>query len=66
VFHLWRGRTPVDLPIYVLTGIIGFFLGQTLGDVIGLNVMLVGPIHVIEATVVSLTSLFFIYWLKIK
>ena len=66
LFHLWRGQNPVDLLIYVLTGIVGFGLGQALGDLIGLDLMRIGPIHFVEATIVSWASLFLIYWLKIK
>jgi hypothetical protein len=65
-FHLWRGKSLIDLPIYLLTGVIGFVLGQAFGDIIGFNIALIGPIHILEATAVSWLSLFLIYWLKIK
>lgn len=66
LFHLWRGRSPIDLPIYLLTGVIGFALGQALGDLIGIDIALIGTIHILEATLASWLSLFLIYWLKIK
>ncbi|MBN1994843.1 MAG: hypothetical protein JW953_19250 [Anaerolineae bacterium] len=66
LFHLWRGKTALDLPVYLLTGVIGFGLGQILGDVLGVDLLLLGPIHVVEATLVGWGCLFLIYWLKIK
>lgn len=65
VFHLWRGRNLRDLLIYFLTGIVGFGLGQTLAALMGLNIALIGTVHVAEATVVSWISLFLVHWLKI-
>ena len=66
VFYLWRGKTIRDLAIYFLTGIIGFGLGQIIGNGIALNVFQIGAIHLVEATVVSWISLFLIQWLKIS
>ena len=66
LFHLWRGHNVRDLIIYFLTGIIGFGLGQGLGNLLGLNVLMLGPLHLAEATLGSLISLFIIQWLKIK
>lgn len=65
LFHLWRGKTVRDLVIYFLTGIIGFGLGQGVGNLLGLELFLIGPLHVVEATIVSWISLFVIQWLKI-
>ena len=65
LFHLWRGKTLRDLPIYFFTGVIGFGLGQALGNLIGLTIVLIGPVHIAEATIVSWTGLFLIHWLKI-
>jgi hypothetical protein len=65
LFHLWRGQSIRDLIIYFLMGIIGFGLGQGLGNLMGVNLLLIGPLHIIEATVASWVSLFAIQWLKI-
>ncbi len=65
LFHLWRGKTIRDLLIYFPSGIIGFGLGQMVGTLLGLNFMLIGPIHVFEATLISWISLFIIQWLKV-
>jgi hypothetical protein len=66
LFHLWRGKSIRDLLIYFLTGIIGFGVGQGLADLSGFTLLLLGPIHIVEATIVSWASLFVIQWLRIK
>ena len=66
LFHLWRGKSIRDLIIYFLAGIIGFGLGQWLANLLDFNFMLVGPVHIVEATIVSWLSLFVIQWLRIK
>jgi hypothetical protein len=65
LFHLWQGKTIRDLVIYFLTGIVGFGLGQVLGNLIELNTFLIGPLHIVEATLVSCLSLFIMKWLKV-
>ena len=65
IFHLWRGKSVKDLVIYLITGIIGFIIGQALGNLLGLRIFLIGPLHIIEATVISWVSLFVAQWLKI-
>ncbi len=65
LFHLWRGKSFQDLVIYFFAGIIGFVLGQALGNLIGLDFFLIGPLHVAEATIVSWANLFIVQWLKI-
>lgn len=65
LFYLWRGKGMQDLVIYFLTGVIGFGLGQGLGNLSGLNTFLIGPLHLVEATLVSWLSLFIMRWLKV-
>ena len=65
IFHLWRGKSVKDLVIYLITGIIVFIIGQALGNLLGLRIFLIGPLHIIEATVISWISLFVAQWLKI-
>jgi hypothetical protein len=65
LFHLWRGKKIRELVIYFLTGIIGFGIGQAVGNVLGLNVFLIGPLHIVEASVMSWVCLFVIQWLKV-
>ena len=65
LFHLWQGKTIRDLVIYFLTGIIGFGIGQGLGNLLGWNVFLIGSVHIVEASIISWVSLFIIKWLKV-
>jgi hypothetical protein len=65
VFHLWRGQGFKDLAIYLIAGIIGFILGQAVGNLLGLSFFLIGPLHFIEATILSWVGLFVAQWLKI-
>lgn len=65
LFHLWRGKSLRDLIIYFLTGIIGFGLGQGFGNLMGFSFLLVGTLHIIEATIACWAGLFVIQWLKI-
>ncbi len=66
VFYLWLGQGFQDLVIYLLTGLAGFIFGQAVGNLAGLELFLIGPLHVVEATVISWASLFIIKWLKIE
>ena len=65
IFHLWRGKNVKDLVIYFFAGIIGFIIGQALGNLWGVKIFMIGPLHIIEATVISWASLFVAQWLKI-
>ena len=65
IFHLWRGKTFQDLVIYFVTGIVGFIFGQIIGNLLGLEVFIIGPLHMAEATIMSWISLFVMQWLKI-
>jgi hypothetical protein len=65
LFHLWQGKTMRDLAIYFLTGIIGFGLGQGLGNLLGLDIFLIGPLHIIEASALSWLCLWMMKWLKV-
>jgi uncharacterized membrane protein YfcA len=65
LFHLWRGKTLRDLIIYLLTGIIGVGLGQAIGNLIDTGILMVGPLHLVEATFAGWLSLFIMDWLKV-
>lgn len=65
LFHLWRGRSIKDLLIFLLAGIVGFGLGQIAGNLIAFDLLRLGPIYLLEATLVSWVALFLAQWLKI-
>jgi hypothetical protein len=65
LFHLWRGKTFRDLATYLGIGVIGFALGQGVGILLGFDQWLIGPLHMVEASLLSWGSLFLVQWLKI-
>jgi hypothetical protein len=65
LFHLWRGRAFRELLLYLAAAIVGFGLGELAGDAIGLRIFMVGPLHVIEASLASWGMLFIARWLKV-
>jgi hypothetical protein len=65
LFHLWRGRTLGELPLFLLAALVGFVLGELAGDAIGLDILTIGPIHVVEASLGSWVALFIARWLKV-
>jgi hypothetical protein len=65
LFHLWRGRTFRELPLYLIAAIVGFGLGNLAGDAIGLNIFMIGSLHIVEASLVSWLILFVARWLKV-
>jgi thiamine transporter ThiT len=65
LFHLWRGRTFRELPLYLIASGLGFALGQLAGNLFGLDIFTIGPIHIIEASLGSWVTLFIARWLKV-
>lgn len=65
LFHLWRGKTFRDLATFLGIGVVGFALGQGVGILLGFDQWLIGPLHVVEASLLSWGSLFLVQWLKI-
>ena len=65
LFHLWRGKSFRDLPVYIVTAIVGFALGHVVGEIINLDVFTIGRLHVVEATLVSWGLMFIGNWLKV-
>ncbi|MBI4785765.1 MAG: hypothetical protein HY782_01800 [Chloroflexi bacterium] len=58
VFYLVFGRGWARIPLYWVTGLAGFALGQWLGSSIGLSLFNIGPVNLVEGTLVSWASLF--------
>jgi hypothetical protein len=65
LYNLWRAGTMRDLLFYAIAAWVGFGLGQLAGWLIGLNWLMVGPLHVIEATLLSWGLLFLASWLRL-
>ena len=65
LFHVWKGKTVKDLLIYLAAGLIGFGLGQLVGNTLDLRIFMIGQIHVVEASLMCWLILFIAKWLKI-
>ena len=64
-FHIWKGKNVADILYYCTAGIIGFTLGQFLANFFGWTLLLVGPIHILEASVTAWVALFLARWLRV-
>jgi hypothetical protein len=62
-FHLWQGGRARWLLLYLLSGWVGFAVGQVVGELVGFNMLSVGELHVLSASLGSLIALFTARWL---
>jgi hypothetical protein len=65
LFHVWQGRRLRQLLIYIAAAIIGFALGQVTGEIAGLNVAMVGRLHLLEGSLVSGLALCVAWWARL-
>lgn len=56
-FHLIVGGGARHLALYLLSGWIGFALGQSLGDLLGISVVRIGQINFVAASLGALLAL---------
>jgi len=64
LFNLWQGGSVRDLALYLIAGWLGFVVGELLGDWMGLDVFMIGEVHVAEAILTCVLLLFLARWLK--
>jgi hypothetical protein len=57
IFFIIFGQGWFRFTIYWVISVVGFFLGQWIGGLLGLAVFNVGEVHFVEGTVVSCASL---------
>lgn len=65
-FHLWQGGGARRLALYLLAGWLGFALGHFLGNLLGLQFVMIGQLNFITATVGSALALVLARWLAIS
>ena len=64
-FHAWQGKTAGDIFYYFPVGVIGFGLGQIAANFLGWNLLLLGPLHILEASAGAWLLLFLARWLRV-
>ena len=64
LFNIWQGGSARDLLIYLLACWLGFAMGELAGDFAGLDILMIGEIHLLEGTAGSLLLLFLAKWSK--
>jgi hypothetical protein len=65
-FHWWRGGGARRLALYLLAGWLGFALGQIVGTVLGLTLVMIGPLNFLTATLGSFLALGLAHFLAIS
>ena len=62
-FHLLFGGRLAKLVLYLLAAWLGFAIGQWVGGLLDLNILKVGPIHTLFASLGSWLALLLSHWL---
>lgn len=65
LFNLWQGGSAKDLLLYLLACWLGFGIGELAGDLLGLDVLMIGQIHVMEGTIGAWLLLLVVRWLRV-
>ncbi len=60
LFHLWTGRSRRDLLLFLIAAALGFALGQWVGRSLQLDILRIGHLYTLEATLASLLALFLV------
>ena len=66
VFHLLLGGPPRKLLLYVLTSWIGFALGHFVADLLGIETLKLGAIHLLAASIGSWLALILSWFLSTR
>lgn len=64
LFNLWQGGSARDLLLYLLAAWLGFALGELIGDLVGLDILMIGQVHTAEGGLACGLLLFLARWLK--
>lgn len=52
LFHLLWGKKWRELVLYWFAGLVGFSIGQVIGNALGLEILLLGQVRLLEGTLV--------------
>jgi uncharacterized membrane protein YeaQ/YmgE (transglycosylase-associated protein family) len=64
LFQIWKGRSTVDLLLYEVAGLLGFFAAQVLAASLGWTFLMIGQVHPVEGILGCVLALFLARWLK--
>lgn len=65
LFHLFRGGGPGRLLFYLFLSWFGFWIGQIFAELLNINILNIGPLHVGLASAGSLIFLLIGHWLSL-
>ena len=65
IFYVVKGRALIELAIFCGVSLFGFATGELAAHALRLNILMVGEVHVIEATLGSIAFIFVARWLKV-
>jgi uncharacterized membrane protein YeaQ/YmgE (transglycosylase-associated protein family) len=65
LFHLWRGGNAGRLLLYLLLAWIGFWVGQLIGNFLGVTFDTLGQLHLFFSILGSVVFLAVGYWLSL-
>ncbi len=63
-FHLVLGGPARRILLYVLSAWVGFALGHFLGDLLAINLLKLGPVHLFSASLGAWIALIASWWLS--
>ena len=64
LFHVWQGKNLKDSLFYLVAAMLGFWFGQMGADFYGLTSFMIGPLHLLEASLGSWLVLLIARWLR--
>ena len=65
IFHIVKGKTLDEMLIFWLASAVGFATGQLAAYSLHMPLIMIGELHFLEASAVSVGFLFIARWLKI-
>lgn len=65
IFYAWQGKSLKDSAYYVGASLVGMIIGQIAGHFLGFDVFMIGPLHLLEASLVAWITLFAARWLHL-
>jgi hypothetical protein len=63
-FNLWQKGSVKDLLLYLVVCWLGFGIGELVGDLLDVDILMIGQIHILEGTLGSWLLLLLVKWLR--